>query len=255
MYLKCILIYLIALSLVHTVEAKCYTSGLQVWPSSKTVKSNTVFVIDAWANSQPIVSGLGSTYHAFLQADSARIPLELKEKLVGQYAMTQAVLQPSRALEVGTQYELVIRGEGTKTGNVIEYANGMGITRVFYTVEPGLDESPPTWKTLPQEKSKQYIEMGCGPEVVVDFSANILDQSACLIKATVKDLASGKINSYYLQPGTTGLVSVGHGMCVGAFMLEKGTRFSVTFALLDACGNTKAWTGKAIEFTRPLVAG
>ncbi|SMB98345.1 hypothetical protein SAMN00120144_1060 [Hymenobacter roseosalivarius DSM 11622] len=97
--------------------------------------------------------------------------------------------------------------------------------------------------------------MGCGPAVNVDFYGVVQDQSAYIVKASVRNLATGEIVSYYLRPVIKDFISIGHGMCSGAFALEKGKNFSVVFTLMDASGNTANWTGKAISFTAPAISG
>ncbi|QJX47773.1 hypothetical protein HMJ29_12810 [Hymenobacter taeanensis] len=253
--MRFILAFLLALGVVHASQAKCYTEGLAFWPTSKRIQANSCILIDGFANSQRIIQGLGTSYEAFFQVGTQRVPLQVKEILVGQYGLSQAVLQPRTSLTVGEQYELIIRGKGAKSGNAIESPSGFGRDRVIYTVEAGLDQTSPTWVAPLREKSKHYVEMGCGPEVAVEFAGVVYDQSTYLVKATVKDLHTGKTTQYYLQPDKAGLVSVGHGMCAGAFMLEKGKLFSVTFSLLDASGNTTPWVGPAIQFTSPEIAG
>lgn len=264
--MRVILALLLTLSVAHALQAKCYTGGLSFWPTSKSIKANSILMVEGNGSSQAMIQGLGTTYEAFFQLGNQRIPLQVKEILVGQYNLSQAVLQPSGRLKVGEQYELLIRGKGATTGNAIEGAKGFHRDKVYYTVEAGLDQTAPVWISLLQEKGKHYEEFGCGPEVSVEFAGVVYDQSEYLVKAAVQDLATGKATAYYLRPNDkstphvldkdeTGLISIGHGMCVGAFELEKGKRFSVVFTLVDASGNTTSWAGPPIQFTRPEMAG
>ncbi|GAB2953709.1 hypothetical protein GCM10027048_18670 [Hymenobacter coalescens] len=252
---KFVVLLLAAWGLAHAGQAKCYTRGLRCWPSGGTLRPQPILVLDGLAQSQEIIHALGATYQAYLQAGKERVVLDVQDKLVGQYGVSQAVLKPRRPLTVGQRYELIIRGKGAGSGNLLEQANGPYRANVVYTVVAGTDQTPPAWKAAPREHAKHYEEMGCGPEVYVDFTAAVLDESACLIKATVRDLDSGQASAYYLPPDAAGLVSVGHGMCTGAFRLENGRRYTVAFTLLDAAGNTTPWQGPALAFTRPEKRG
>lgn len=248
--MKAVALFFILILAAHVAGAKCYTSGIQCWPKSKTVKQNAVFVVEGYANSQGIIKGLGASYVAFLQSKTQRVPLVVAEILVGQFDVTQAVLKSSRALEVGEQYELIIEGKGSK-GNIIRWQDVFRQNERQYTVVAGLDQTAPAWQTLPKENGKSYTEMGCGPEVFVAFASTVRDESEYMLKASVKDLASGKTTAYYLKPDSAGLVQIGHGMCGGPFVLEKGKSFSVTLSLMDASGNTTKWLGNALSFTGP----
>ena len=250
--MKFLLSLFATLLLASAVQAKCANGGLQFWPVSKTIKQNPVFVIDGYATSQRIITGLGSTHKAHLRAGTQQIPLIVQEILAGQFALTQAVLKPQRLLTAGQTYELVIEDTQNKGYNLAKTLWGKGAT---YTAVAGTDKAAPTWKVWPKEKAKHYTEFGCGPEVFVEFSGAAQDQSNYLVKATVKDLVTGKATSCYVSPGTLNTFNIGHDMCAGAFALEKGKNFSVVFALMDASGNTTKWTGKAIAFTAPVLAG
>ncbi|UOQ70544.1 hypothetical protein [Hymenobacter cellulosilyticus] len=232
-------------------RAKCINSGLRVWPQTRTVHAAPVFVVDGYSASQEIIRGLGTTYKIYLQAADQQIPLEVQQLLPGEFAVTQAVLKPRRSLEVGRQYELVIteaRKKGTAKQNLVFQLHR---SRVLYTVVPGQDQTPPEWLARPTKKGQQYTEYGCGPDVFVDFTCQVRDESEYMVKATVKSLSSGQQTTYYVAPDKQGILFIGRGMCSGPFMLDKGPDYSVTFALLDASGNTTPWAYPPLQFTQP----
>lgn len=253
--MKFILLLIVALSAAFGAQAKCYTHRITCWPLGKTIKQNSVFVLEGYADSQALIKGLGTTYTAYLTTGTQLLPLEVREILVGEYQLTQAVLRPRRKLDAGKQYELIIRKAGEKEKFLSNVLFTHADRRFAYTVVAGEDKAAPDWQLAPQEKSKSYEELGCGPEVAVEFYGKAQDQSPYLVKATVKNLATGKATSYYLQPTAQSIISVGHGMCAGAFALEKGKNFSVAFALLDASGNTTNRTSNALLFTAPASPG
>lgn len=249
--MKLLLSFFLAL-LGYSACAKCLTRGMEFWPrSGSAIQQRPVVMVQGYADSQPLVLGLGTgSYLAYLQTDTERVPLRVVEVVAGQFNEAQAVLKTTCLLEAGKLYELILVGKGNK-GNVIPYQNSLGGTHVRYTVAAGLDQTAPTWQRAPKLHAKTWIEYGCGPEAGVQFTAPVHDNSAYLIRASVKDLTTGTTSSYYLLPDATGTVLVGHGMCSGGFVLENGSAFSVTFAALDAAGNLTKYTGGAISFTKP----
>ncbi|UYZ57522.1 hypothetical protein [Hymenobacter latericus] len=70
----------------------------------------------------------------------------------------------------------------------------------------------------------------------------------------VRDSANRSATAYYLQPDDNGRITVGRGMCAGAFALERGHRFAASFALMDAAGNPTPWAKPGIAFVRPTEA-
>jgi hypothetical protein len=157
--MKALTALLIALLLASAVQAKCNNNGLTFWPTSNTILQNSVFVVDGYAESQKIVTDLSSNYKAYLRAGTQRIPLSVQELLVGQFLLTQAVLKPQRTLEVGKRYELVIEDTRNKGRNL---AKTWIREAPIYTVVAGTDNTGPTWKVLPKEKTKHYVEWGAG---------------------------------------------------------------------------------------------
>ncbi|SMB98348.1 hypothetical protein SAMN00120144_1061 [Hymenobacter roseosalivarius DSM 11622] len=116
--MKLTLILLVALSVASIAQAKCYTSGFEFWPITKTIKQNSIFLIDGYADSQEIITGLGFTYKVYLRSGAQQIPLIVQQLLVGQVSLTQALLKPQRALDTGKQYELVIEDARNKGLNL-----------------------------------------------------------------------------------------------------------------------------------------
>lgn len=167
---------------------------------------------------------------------------------------------------MGAQYELIIVERARPAESIIWRHKGSRTYQVKYTVAAGADHTAPAWLARPSEKDKHYEEYGCGPALGVAFAAAVRDESACLVRATVRDLASQQTITCYLRPGAQVLgppppgaaaddLVVGHGMCNGGFVLENGRDFAVTFELLDEAGNRTPWAAAPLRFTRPAIPG
>lgn len=247
------LLLLLALT-ASEARAKCSSMGMSFWPRNRTIRQNSLLVVDGYSQSQAVLTGLGSTHEAFLQSGNQRIPLEVAQILIGEFEVTQVVLKPHRILEAGRQYEVVIVTAGKKatdTSNLV-FLHNRG--KVVYTVAAGpQDHTAPRWLAAPAGKGQQYEEFGCGPAVSVDFAAPGQDESEWLVKAAVQNLTTGQVTTYYLQPaGEQRTISVGHGMCGGAFQLRNGKLYSVTFVLMDAAGNTTPAPQPPLQFAGPV---
>ena len=243
----------ILILLLTTVDgfSKCASSGLYFWPTKQTISENSIFVIDGYATSQKIISGLGTTYKVYLKSDKQKIKLNVQELLVGQFSLTQAILKPESTLSVGQEYELVIENLGDLESQVSKYnSETRQNEKIKWTVNNLNDSIPPTWTSIPKFKNSSYDMYGCGPAVFANFTFSATENSEFLIKTTLKNATTGLETTYYLQPDEKQVV-VGHGMCSGAFDFLGGDKFEVEFSLVDASGNLTKWTGDRIEFKRP----
>lgn len=239
-----------ALLIAASSYADCAWSGLWAFPSGKTIKQNSIFILTAYGGSQPIIHELNKKHNIYLKNGYEQIKLIVTETCVGQFALTQALLKPERELEAGIQYTMFI--DGIPEGEQLKHYNDT--TRQFepvrYTVVKGTDTEKPVVSSIPKEIDKSYILYGCGPAMYVIFDLPVKDSSALLIKATVKNLKSGKETKYYISP-KDGRIEIGHGMCSGAFAFDDSKNYEVKFSFMDASGNIADTSGEAIPFTKP----
>ncbi len=244
---------LMLIFLLNTVIAfsKCGSGGIEFWPSKQTISENSIFIIDGYSTSQKIIVGLGKTYGIFLITNNQKIKLNVQEILVGQYGITQAILKPEINLTIGQEYELVIENLGDFEDQVFKYDYSTGENKkIKWKVTSTSDIQLPTWKEKPIFVKSIYSKPGCGPVEYANFSFIALDNSDYLIRTTVKNKSTGKETTFYLKADNN-IISVGHGMCTGAFNFVGSDKFEVEFNLCDASGNLTKWIGERIEFNRP----
>lgn len=247
---KVILIFILFLITIKGFS-KCASHGLYFWPSGKTVNENSVFVIEGYQMSQQIITLLGTTHRAYLQSDQQIINLKVKEVLIGQFSLTQAILIPEKNLTVGLEYELIITNLKDPSEEVSRANESTGKKeKVKWIVAAGKDTTAPVWTSTPAFENGTYQMYGCGPAVSANFTFSATDKSEFLIKTIVKNISTGKETTYYLKKEGD-IIQVGHGMCSGAFTFKDGEQFEVEFSLLDASGNFTTWTGRRIKFKRP----
>ena len=76
-------------------------SGLWAYPSSESISSNSIIIVEGYSFSQRIVDSLNISYPVYLQTDDHRIDLEVVDICIGGYQLTQADLQPKQSLVRG----------------------------------------------------------------------------------------------------------------------------------------------------------
>lgn len=244
------LLLLICLLFPATASAECTMAGLWVFPGGQTIKQNSVFILNGYAESQKIISGLTKKYPIYLKSRNKKIKLIVTEVHYGQFHLTQAVLKPETELEAGLSYTMHIdslpKYERFNKYNKITQK----YEPVTYTVISGKDVEKPQLLQKPKVLKKTLVFYGCGPSIHVVFSSPAKDASELIVKTTVKNIKSGKETAYYVEPEGDKL-KIGHDMCAGAFDFDDSNRYEVEFSFMDASGNITTWTGERIKFTKP----
>jgi len=247
--MKTVFATLIVLLSTLFANGECASEGLYVFPTGKTIKQNSIFIVDGYANSQEIILGLNKRYLIHLKGGDKKINLIVSTIYVGQFQLTQAILKPERELEAGLEYTMCI--DKLPDNSVLQRYNTAAnkYETVKYKVEFGTDTDKPTLLAKPKEIKKSLVHYGCGPSALVYFSFPVIDSSDIIIKTVLKNLETSKETTYYITP-TKNEILVGHGMCSGAFTFDDGEKYEVEFSFMDASGNTTPSTER-IKFTKP----
>jgi hypothetical protein len=248
--MKKICALIIGLLLTGAVYGDCSGSGLSVFPNGQTICQNSIFVLDGYAESQEVILALNKKHPVYLMSGNKKVNLHVLEICVGDYRLTQAVLRPETELEAGLQYTMYIDSlpEYEKFTRYNKATQAYG--PVIYTVISEKDTEKPQLVSKPTELKKALVLYGCGPSIYVVFSHTATDKSEMLVKTTVKSLTTRKETTYYIQPNGN-QISVGHGMCAGAFDFRDGEMYEIEFSFMDACGNMTAWSGERLKFSKP----
>lgn len=249
--MKQLLAILIGLFCTATVYADCAGTGLWVFPSGPTIKKNSIFILDGYAESQNVILGLNKKHNIYLKSGNKKIKLLVTEICVGHFYLTQAVLKPETELEVGLVYTMYIDNLPEYESFNLYNKTTQKYEPVTYKVVAEKDIEKPQLTTRPKELKKTLVHYGCGPSIHVVFSNPVKDNSDIIVKTTVKDLKTGEETTYYIEPDGD-IIKVGHGMCSGAFKFDdKSDNYEVEFSFMDASGNLTAWTGERIKFSKP----
>lgn len=249
--MKSFFLFTLALFTFFSAQADCAGTGLSVFPAGGAVKQNTVFLLEGYAESQSVVYGLNTKYPIYLKSGDKKIRLNVKETLVGQFWLSQALLVPETEPEAGLDYTLYIDNlpEYESLGEY-DYTTDKARPYIFRIVgEKDLEK--PVVTAVPKETGKTCQFYGCGPAMYVSFDVPATDASPMLVKTVVKSVLSGEETTYYLV--VTDVISIGHNMCSGAFVFKEdsGDNYEAAFSFMDLSGNLQPWEGPRIQFTRP----
>ncbi|WP_131725534.1 MULTISPECIES: hypothetical protein [unclassified Chryseobacterium] len=240
--MKKLILLLVILTFNFSAKAECSFSGINVWPNQQNIAPNSIFVVEGYAQSQELILQLNKKNRIYLTGNAVRIPLKVLRILKGQFGLTQAILQPERELQTGKTYELQIGGLGEYEKQDYKVAK--------WTVSSKKDLDKPVWECLPIYNSRSYTSFGCGPEMHVNFCGIFKDNSPTLIYAKVFN-RKNKTHSDYFLTSEGQNISIGHGMCSGAFAFDKDTDYEVQFGLMDASGNENMKLTEPVKFTSP----
>lgn len=229
--------------------ADCAGTGLSAFPYQGEINRNSLFVLDGYAESQHVINGLNNQFPVYLKSGKEQVPLKVLEIHVGQFYLTQAVLKPETPLIPGKKYQLVIDHLPDYERLGVYNLKTHDFDPVTYFVTDVTDTDAPVWLEKPQEKDKSLAHLGCGPSIHVNFKMNVQEQSEFLVKTTVTNKKTGMETTYYIGGGKEGL-SIGHGMCSGAFDFDDSMEYEAKFQLMDASGNVSEETGW-VAFTKP----
>ncbi len=249
--LKKIWVFIACLLFKLSASADCRSNGIWLLTSESTLNQNSLIIIEGYANSQKIILGLNKKYPTYLLNGLKKVKLNVREILVGQFELTQAVLIPEEKLIIGRIYTMYI--DNLPEGEIFQRFNK--ITQeseiINFKVVAKTDTTRPILKSRPKVIKKTLHQYGCGPAAYVVFDFPIKDSSDVYVKATVKNMKLGIEIVYYIKPKDNKL-EIGHSMCSGAFKFDDGKYFEIEFSIIDTSGNITQWTGKRIEFTKPI---
>ncbi len=165
--MKLLLSLTIGILFSTSVFAYCGANYLSIFPSGNTIKQNSIFVLDGYAQSQKVILGLNKKHAIYLKSGNEKIKLIVIETCVGQYQLTQAILKPEKELIAGNEYTLFIDSlpeferlnkYNTKTKKY---------EAINYKVISEKDEEKPFVSEKPKELNKSLIRFGCVPSIHV----------------------------------------------------------------------------------------
>jgi hypothetical protein len=220
--------------------ADCASWSWKVFPApGTTVPTNARFVLQAYGTAQPVVASIATRHPRLVTQDGSQFPLKVLEVNVGEFQLTQAVLQPKGALTEGTRYTLRFdQPEGPERFSLPRDESASWI------VGPA-DFEAPVWATSPSAQPGKIVQYGCGPLVEARVAVALTSAEPVQFRARVSR-PDGGVREFLLAP-EKGDIAIGHGMCSGAFEPGEGA-WSLELTAVDLAGNATRAPGPALRF-------
>lgn len=238
MIIRFTLALLAALTLAApTARADCAVGSLTAWPPATTaLPLRPLILLDAYGEDRPPIAALAKDARAALVNGKQRIPLTVEAIHTGALELTQAALTPETPLAPDTRYTLELRT-----------ADGKVITPSHHTPD---GRRPAAWTTTaetpatpaltapPRVSQHTYALFGCGPAAHVDIAIATAAPGPLTAQVTLRDRATPDAPApTYIVPINRGTLSIGHGMCSGAFNpTGPDRRLRAEFVVRDAAG-------------------
>lgn len=252
--MKIILTILVGILLTGQTFAKCASSGIWAFPQNGVIKQNSWIMIEGYATSQKIINSLNQDYPIYLESKGHKVKLNVTSIFKGQFQLTQAILTPDEKLISSRTYTLKIDNLDKHEKTLLTKWNSDTNEKepITWEVEGATDTEAPVLSNQSGLVNKRTVHYGCGPAIYADFKIQTRDESDVLVKTELVDLESGESTTYFLSINDSDTLSVGHGMCSGAFDYKENRKYKVRFSLMDICGNeNNKWTDW-IEFESPF---
>ncbi len=209
--------------------SKCASGWAWVYPGSGQVPMNAVFILEGYGGFRRAVESMEER-SAYLQSGDDRVFLIPRRVYHGQMGRGLVVLDPERPLKAGETYKIYAPSiEPGALGYPVAYE---------WNVLPMEDKQAPALLSDPRVVDRRHIPYGCGPEVEIDVRVETTDGHALFAEVELRKIEKPeKKPPTYLLPVRSGLFTIGHDMCSGAFKLSPGVEYEARITLVDAAGN------------------
>lgn len=217
-------------------DARCMAGLIDAWPPTDTPLPTTpMILLDGFGNQQPHVAALADGGAAQLVADGHRVALVVAATHVGDFGLTQAVLEPAETLKPATRYTLVLRGADGERVRTRAFSGGR-MKAIGWTTAAARP-APLALTGAPRVTGQSFQRFGCGPASHVEVSVPATAGAPIAVEVKLREAGADAPRSYVV-PVRDGVLAVGHGMCSGAFRLTgPERRFTAELTVRDAAGD------------------
>ncbi len=215
--------------------SRCAWKGARVHPGSGyPVPVNAVFILEGYGESRRAVETMEER-SAYLQSGNDRVSLSPRRVYHGQKGVSLVVLQPERPLKAGEIYKMY--APSIAPGALDYYMTGER-REYEWNAQQVVDKTAPALLSQPSVGRSRYIEYGCGPAVNVDIHMETSQEYILFAEVELRRVDKPeKKPATYLLPVERGVLTIGHGMCSGAFKLSRDVEYEARITLVDAAGN------------------
>jgi len=248
--MKKLLLIIVLILGFQNANADCMSNGMTFYPLQKEINRNSMFIIEGYAMSIKTIKTFDSR-KVYLQSEAGElIELKLQEILCSSFSLAQAIFIPSETLKPNTKYFLKYENQTAKETAAMK-SRGRNIEKSLYWITNSEIENAtlttPVTATYKESIVKHY---GCGPAVFAVFELKNDQNKSTWHKTELLDVSMNITKVYYIKSNNSRL-SVGHGMCSGAFSFSRKGNYKVRFTPVNSNGKT-AKTTAWISFKSPF---
>lgn len=230
--------------------ADCSAFGMQFYPVQEKINRNAMFIIQGYAMNIKTIKTFKNR-KVYLKSESGElVELKLQEILYSQMNLAQAIFIPSKTLEPNTKYFLEYENQTAQETRDIQfrfYGDKKPLYWITSTEEYGKTFSTPVSATYKDSHVEYY---GCGPEAHATFDLKNDPSKKTWYRTELLDVSTNITSVYYIQ-SYNNKISVGHGMCSGAFSFSGKGMYKVRFTPVNSDGKAATATNW-ITFKSPF---
>ena len=221
-------------------QAKCMSWNVNSWPSpGSPLPLNGRIMIDEFSIGEREFRVTRPPVPPVLVAGREEIPLDVVERLPGNFRNRQVVFAPRRPLAADTVYTLRVDGAPARLPS-LQFRTGIRE-----------DLQAPRWTAAPAWVGEERVGFGCGPSSWVFFEAGLEDDSEVRVRVEIRSIETGEVARFLVTPEEGGRLALGHGMCAGGFDFRPGAEYTATFTAVDLAGNEAPAPGGIVSFLGP----
>lgn len=237
--MKNIILLLLLTFGIKSAFADCSSSGMQFFPEQKEISLNSMFIIQGYNFSQKTINSFNNRVIYLESVNGELIELNLQEILKGQMDLTQAIFCPTSELKPNTTYFLKYSDQTENEEIEMMQYNRVRKERekVYWktTDKKALETLDPNLN-IEFEKTV-VVHYGCGPSANAIFNIKNKTESEIWYKTEVVDITTNNKTIFYIKEWNKKL-SVGHGMCSGAFTYNNKGKYKVRFTPMNTDGKS-----------------
>lgn len=221
----------------------CASSGMTFLPEKKEISTNSMFIIEGYAFSQKTINSFKNR-KVFLESNNKdQIELELVEILKGDMRLTQAIFKPKTELKSNTIYFLKYSNQTKEeTRDIIKWNSKTGKReKVFWKTNDSKFLKLLNKNLQIKFDKTEVILYGCGPSVNAIFNVKNKTQEEIWFRTELIDLTT-KFKKTFIIREWNKVLSVGHGMCSGAFIFKGKGKYKVRFTPMNTDGKMNKTT-------------
>lgn len=230
--------------------ADCTSSKMSFYPLEENISRNSMFIIEGYAMSIKTIKTFNNR-KVYLQSESGElVELKLQEILFSQMNLAQAIFIPSKTLQSNTKYFLKYENQTEKETSDMLSRFHREKRPIYWTTTTEKNNQSFSTVVSATYKSSFVEQYGCGPAVYAVFDVKNDPSKQTWYKTELLDLTTNTKKTYYIRSNKNKL-SVGHGMCSGAFSFNQKGTYKVRFTPINSDGKA-ATTTDWISFKSPF---